>query len=117
MSNNELKALSMMSYYPGEPVVGIAKATGKLVICEDEIIFIKQLGNALGSNFGLAGMAIARKKAMNQGSTMRFRYDEIEMARAGQYMGMMPMLVLEMKNEAGNLAWMSSVAMASMLAS
>ena len=111
MSNYELKTLNMMSYYAGEPTVGIAKATGKLIVCEDEVMFIKQLGNALGNAFGLIGMGIAKSRSMKQGSTMRFKYDEIASARAAQYMGVMPMLVLEMKNgEKHSFAGMGSVA-------
>ena len=98
MSNYELKTMHMVSYYSGEPKVGIAKAQGKLVICEDEVMFIKQLGSALGNAFGLAGMLTARSKSMKQGNTMRFKYDEIAAARAAQYAGVMPMLVVEMKN-------------------
>jgi len=111
MSNNELKALHMMSYYAGEPVVGIAKAQGKLSVCEDEVIFVKQLGSALGNAFGLGGMLLARSKAAKDGKTMHFKYDDIAAARAGQYMGMMPMLVLEMKNgEKHSFAGLGSVA-------
>lgn len=98
MSSYELKTLSMMSYYPGEPVVGVAKATGKLIVCEDEVMFIKQLGSAIGNMFGAAGMLIARKNALKDSSTLRFKYDEIAAARLGRYMGTMPMLVLETKD-------------------
>ena len=111
MSNYELKTLNMMSYYSGEPKVGISKATGKLIICEDEVLFIKQMGNALGNAFGVGGMLLARSKSMKQGNTMRFKYDEIAAARAAQYMGVMPMLVLEMKNgEKHSFAGMASIA-------
>jgi len=98
MSNYELKTLNMMSYYPGEPVVGVAKSTGKLIVCEDEVMYIKQMGSAVGNMFGAAGLLIARKNALKEGSTMRFKYDEIKAARVGRYMGMMPMLVLETKD-------------------
>ena len=111
MSNYELKTLNMMSYYTGEPKVGIAKATGKLIVCEDEVLFIKQMGNAVGNAFGLIGMGIAKSRSMKQGNTMRFKYDEIAAARAAQYMGVMPMLVLEMKNgEKHSFAGMASIA-------
>ena len=75
------------------------------------MLFIKQMGNALGNSFGLIGMAIAKNKSLKQGNTMRFKYDEIAAARAGQYMGVMPMLVLEMKNgEKHSFVGMVSVA-------
>ena len=98
MSNYELKTLSLMSYYPGEPVVGVAEATGKLIVCEEEVMFIKQMGSAIGNMFGVGGMLLARKNAMKKSSTLRFRYDELVRARESRYMGMIPMLVLETKD-------------------
>lgn len=56
------KKYQMISKYEGEPTVGIAKATGRLCVYQDRLEYVKAMGNALASSFGLLGMALAVKQ-------------------------------------------------------
>ena len=97
ISGAELARMSMMSFYEGEPTVGVAKATGTLIIYDDKIVFEKKLGNALGGAFGLAGMALSRASVKNN-PTDTYMLTEIEAIKESKYMTVMPMLVVTLKS-------------------
>lgn len=92
------QSYKMISFYHGEPTVGIAKATGTLTVNTDNLEFKKQLGNALGGQFGLAGMAIAAKKATQNGKFEIFAYQDIRDAYVGRYAGLLPAVVIMMND-------------------
>ena len=85
---------SMISKYVGEPTAGIAKATGAFVVYADHIEFTKTLGNSLGNAFGLVGMAVAAKKASQDGKVEIYNFNDLQTAYVGKYMAMMPSVVL-----------------------
>ena len=58
-----LMELNLMSYYKGEPTLGIAKATGTVKIYDDRLEFHKKMGNSAASMFGAVGMLAAAKQA------------------------------------------------------
>lgn len=92
------QSYKMISFYHGEPTVGIAKATGTLTVNPDHLEFKKQLGNALGGQFGLVGMAVAAKKATQNGKFDVFAYQDIQDAYVGRYAGIMPAVVIMMND-------------------
>lgn len=95
VSGRELQRIHMASKYDGEPTVGIAKATGDLILYDDRIEFKRVMGNALGNAFGLLGMAAAARSTPQQEV---YRMSEIASVKLGRYGGMMPTLVLQLKN-------------------
>ena len=97
ISGQEFLRLKMMSYYEGEPTVGIAKATGELSICDDRIVFEKKMGSSLGSAFGLIGMGIAQK-AVKDDPTDEFMLSDVASVKEGRYAAVMPMIVLTLKS-------------------
>lgn len=89
----------MVSKYIGEPTLGIAKATGTLNVYPDRLEYSKLIGNALASQFGLAGMLISRSKMKNEeGLVDVYYYHEIQTAYVGKYAGLMPAVVLVMND-------------------
>ena len=94
---NKYKTIYMVSYYEGEPKAAISKTTGTFTIWEDRITLDKVLGSSLG-NLSIGGMMIARKKAIKEGKTMTFAFDDIKNARISKYFGFQPMLILDMKD-------------------
>ena len=91
----ELYRIHMASKYEGEPTVGIAKAIGELIIYDDKVEFKRVMGNALGNAFGLLGMVVAAK---NTPPLEEYAMTEIASARQGRYAGMMPTLIITLKN-------------------
>jgi len=89
--------LNLMSQYVGEPSVGVAKATGKLSIYPDRMVFDKQMGNALGNAFGLVGMLAAQKKAQKEGKQEIYLFSDLAWVKRGKYAGTMPTLVIGLK--------------------
>lgn len=97
--SNPLKTIKMMSWYTGEPKVGIAKASGTLNIYEDRLELVKKLGNAAGAAlFGAVGAMVSANKAKKQGSIDTYHYKDIAEVRKGTYGGMMPSIVITLKN-------------------
>ena len=94
-AGKELQHMYMISKYDGEPTVGIAKATGDLIIFDDRVEFRRKLGNAAGALFGAAGMAFA---AMKEPAVEVYRMEEITAVRMGKYGGVMPTLVLQLSD-------------------
>lgn len=93
------QSYKMVSFYVGEPTVGIAKATGTLTVNPDHLEFKKQLGNALGNAFGLVGMAVAANKAKQNGGNIEiYPYQDIQDAYVGRYAGVMPSVVIMMND-------------------
>ncbi len=92
--NGTPKTYRMISKYVGEPSVGISKATGSLLVYQDRLEFNKQLGNALGGVFGIAGLAVAAKKAKTDGNSDVFYYKDIKEAYVSKYMAVMPAVVI-----------------------
>lgn len=97
LSGSELLRIKFMSFYEGEPTVGIAKATGDLVICDDRICFQKVMGNAIGGLFGIAGMGVSRKSVQDK-PIDSYPLSGIASAREGRYAGVMPMIVVTFKD-------------------
>lgn len=92
-----LKTVNLMSYYEGEPTLGMAKATGTLHVYDDHVEFIKKLGNAAGAVFGAVGMALASKKVKSD-PVDRYDYKDIFEVRIGKYAGVYNTLVLVMNS-------------------
>ena len=92
---NKYKTMPMVSYYVGEPKIGIAKSSGTLTVWDDRLVFDKVFGSALG-NISLAGMLIARKKELEKEKTIVFTYPEIKQVRESRYMGFQPMLTVDL---------------------
>ena len=88
----------MISWYTGEPKVGIAKATGTLNVYENRLEFVKKLGNSAGGAFGAIGMAVAANKAKKEGNIDTYHYKDIATVRKGTYGGMMPSIVITLQN-------------------
>lgn len=97
ISGAELLRMNMMSFYEGEPTVGVAKATGTLVIYDDKIVFEKKMGNSLGGAFGLIGMSIAQK-AVRENPVDTYLLSDVENVKESKYMAVMPMIVLTLKS-------------------
>ena len=96
IEGKELCKIQMASKYEGEPTVGIAKATGDLIIFDDRVEFRRKMGNAASAMFGAAGMLISAKKVP---PVETFRMDEIGFTRVGKYAGLMPTLVIQLKDQ------------------
>ena len=94
-----LKKSYLVSYYIGKPAIAVAKATGDLTLWEDKLVFEKQLGSSLGGVFGIGGMLAARNKALKEGRTNTYLLKDVDMAQAGKYAGLQPMLTLTMKDQ------------------
>lgn len=84
---------SMISKYIGEPSVGIAKATGPLLVYPDRLEYTKSMGNALG-NLSLVTMVAASHAAQKDGKVEVYYYANIKNAYVGKYMGITPTLVI-----------------------
>ena len=84
---------SMISKYIGEPSVGIAKATGPLLVYPDRLEYTKSMGNALG-NLSLVTMAAAAHAAKKDGKVEVYYYANIKNAYVGKYMGITPTVVI-----------------------
>lgn len=93
LEGKELRRFHMMSKYEGEPTVGIAKATGDLIIYDDRVEFKAKMGNALGNAFGAVGMLLASSKAPG---LEVYPMQQIRAVRQGRYGGMMPTLILDL---------------------
>lgn len=89
--------LKMVSLYEGTPTVGIAKATGTLSVYHDRIEFVKQLGNALGGAFGLAGLAAAKSKTKDDPIDI-YPVSQISRLYVGKYCGVYNTLVLTLRD-------------------
>lgn len=96
-SGRLLKTLSMVSMYKGEPTVGVAAATGKLMVYDDRIEFKKQMGNALTSSFGLVGL-ISSAKSVKKDPVDTYPVSQISELKVGAYMGVFNTLVVKTKN-------------------
>ena len=97
-SGRFLMEAGMMSYYSGEPTVGIAKATGTLKIFDDRVEFHKKMGSSAGAMFGAVGMIIAANKMKQEGDLDIYRYRDVASVREGRYGGIYHTIVLVMKN-------------------
>lgn len=97
-SGRFLMEAGMMSYYSGEPTVGIAKATGTLKIFDDRVEFHKKMGSSAGAMFGAVGMIIAANKMKQKGDLDIYRYRDVASVREGRYGGIYHTIVLVMKN-------------------
>lgn len=93
-----LMELNLMSYYKGEPTLGIAKATGTVKIYDDRLEFHKKMGNSVASMFGAVGMLAAAKQAKKDGAVDVYRYRDMQSAREGRYGGLYHTIVLVMKD-------------------
>lgn len=93
-----LMELGMMSYYKGEPTLGIAKATGTLKIFDDRIEYYKKLGNSAGALFGAAGMLVAASQAKKNGDCDTYWYKDIQSVKEGKYGGIYHTIVLAMRD-------------------
>lgn len=91
-----LSTYKLVSLYHGEPTLGIAKASGTLMIYEDRIEFEKQLGNALGGAFGLVGL-IKTQKDVKKDPVDIYHVSEITKLRTGKYAGVYSTLVVELR--------------------
>lgn len=96
IEGKELYRIQMASKYEGEPTVGIAKATGDFIIYDDRVEFRRRMGNSAGALLGPAGMIVAAKKAP---PVETYKMDEIECIRVGKYLGVMPTLVIQLKDQ------------------
>lgn len=100
IEGKELKKFKLMSKYAGEPKVGVAKATGDLIIYDDRIHFIVKMGNAVGAVFGAVGMAVSASKSKKENHDGDVYWmKDIEEVHESRYMGTMPMLVIRMRNQ------------------
>lgn len=79
IEGKELYKIQMASKFEGEPTVGIAKATGDLVIFDDRVEFRRKMGNT--------------KKVP---AVETFNMDEIGCIRVGKYAGT---LVIQLKDQ------------------
>ena len=95
-----LTVQKLISMYMGEPTVGLAKASGTLSVYDDRIEFEKQMGNALGGAFGLAGLLVARNAAKKE-PVVVYSLSDVAEVRVGKYMGVYNTFVVALKN--GNI--------------
>ena len=93
-----LMDLNLMSYYKGEPTLGIAKATGTLKLYDDRLEFHKMMGNSAASMLGAVGILAAAKQAKKNGSVDVYRYQDIASVKEGRYGGVYRTIVLVMKD-------------------
>lgn len=89
-----LRECRLWSVYEGAPKVGIAKATGTIRLYSDRLEIENKLGNALGSVFGLVGVAAARKKARKEPNTILL-LKNLTKIEIGKYCGAFNTLYLE----------------------
>lgn len=87
----------MISIYKGEPKLGIAEATGTLLVYDDRIELQKHFGNSAGALFGLVGM-IAAKNKTKENPVLTYRFTEIKSLRCGKYAGALNSLVMDLKD-------------------
>lgn len=92
--HDKLYELTMVSKYNGEPTVGVASATGKLIIYSDTVEFEKSFGNSAAAAFGLVGVLVAQNKVNKDGKTEVYPIRSIQSVTKGKYMGIMPTLVI-----------------------
>lgn len=97
-SGRFLMEMKLMSYYKGEPVLGIAKSTGTVKIFDDRLEFHKVMGNSAASMLGPVPMLLAAKQARDGGSVDTYWYRDISSAREGRYGGVYHTIVLSMKD-------------------
>lgn len=94
-----LKRFKMISLHDGAPMVGVAKATGDLIIYEDRIRLEIKMGNSAGAVFGVIGMAMAASKAKKEAPEGEIYWmKDIEAVQEGRYMGAMPSIVMQMRD-------------------
>lgn len=98
-SGRLLKTLNMVSMYKGEPTVGVADSTGKLLVYDDRIEFQKKLGDSLTSSFGLVGL-IAASKSVKKDPVAVFPISQISELKIKTLMGFHDMLVIKTKDGA-----------------
>lgn len=96
-SGRLLKTVNMVSMYKGEPTVGYAESTGKLLVYDDRIEFKKQFGNALAGAFGLVGL-IAASRSVKKDPVDVFPISQISELKVGAYMGLYNTLVIKLKD-------------------
>lgn len=95
IEGKELYRIRLASKYDGEPTIGIAKATGDLIIYDDRVEFKRMMGNAAASAFGVVGMHFAAKKTP---PLEVYKMNEIVSIREGRYAGMMPTLIIQLND-------------------
>lgn len=89
--------LKLVSMYEGTPTMGIAKATGTLSVYYDRIEYVKQIGNAFGGAFGLAGLAVARSKVKDDPIDI-YPVSQISQLSVGKYCGVYNTLVVVLRD-------------------
>lgn len=92
-----LESMKLVSFYKGEPKIGVAQATGTLSIYDDRLEFKKQMGNALATATGLIGMAAAHG-AIKKDPLAIYPINQISQLRVGKYGGVYNTLVVAMKD-------------------
>lgn len=89
-----LKTINMVAMYIGEPTIVVSDfPTGKLLVYDDRIEFIKQMGNALT----LVGM-IKATAAIKKDPIDVFPINQISELKINTYMGFHNMLVIKTKD-------------------
>lgn len=88
---------TMVSHYKGEKSVGVAESTGTLKVYSDRVELEKKFGNSAYGALGLIGLAHSAKK-VKEDSKLVIPMNQILSARELAYVGVLPALVIELKN-------------------
>ena len=86
-----LKPAVKMSFFEGQPALGIASANGDLKVYNDRVEFKTTLANALMTMFGGSGKS-------SKGEPDIYRYQDIKQVRTGKYGVGYNTFVIEMKS-------------------
>ncbi len=88
-----LKQGVKMSFFDGEPGLGISNGNGEISVYSDRVEFKMTFGNALMSMFGGSGKAKGKKDPPDV-----YRFQDMKEVRTGTYGAGYHTLVLEMKS-------------------
>ena len=89
----EIKRFQLYSLYNGDVAIGIAQASGTLIVCQDRLVFEKKLGNPGKMLFGLAGIVSSRAE-ISKNPVTTFLFSEIASANMSKYVGIYDAVVL-----------------------
>lgn len=91
---NEKYKLTMMSLYEGDVSLGVAKATGDIIVYDDHLEFKSKFGNPGWAMLGLAGLLIGS----GADKSLIIKYSDVVDVKRSKYGMVMPSMVISMKD-------------------
>lgn len=95
LQGQELARIRSASMYAGEKRIGIPQATGDVVVLDDRVEFIAAEGTGMSRMLGALGRMVGEAP---EGGAACFWLGDIVSAEAGRSAGVLPALVLRLKD-------------------